>query len=74
LVDLDSWYDVDDAASLRRLIAELDSNGSETPRSAGFPAPATAGWLRRNDIRQQFAIREPTHASVVEAVYVRRKA
>lgn len=74
LVDLDSWYDVDDAASLRHLIAELDGNGSGTSRSAGFPAPATAGWLRCNDIRQRFGIRDLARASAAKAVDVRRKA
>ena len=56
LIDMDSWYDVDDAASLRRLIGELDSSGVENTTSIGFPAPATRAWLRRNRIRQRFAI------------------
>jgi len=56
LVELDRWYDVDDAASLCRLIAELDGHGAGTSTSVGFPAPATAGWLGRNGIRQRFAV------------------
>jgi glycosyltransferase A (GT-A) superfamily protein (DUF2064 family) len=72
LVDLDSWYDVDDIASLRRLIADLDSHGA-APGRTGFPAPVTAGWLRRNEIRQRLAIPGLTRASAAEATYLRRK-
>jgi len=73
LVDLESWYDVDDAASLRRLIAELDSDGVEAPMLTGFPAPATAGWLRCNEIRQRFGSRDLSQASA-ETMWARRKA
>jgi uncharacterized protein len=41
-VTLASWYDVDDVASLRRLVGEL---GSADP--AGYAAPHTAAFLRR---------------------------
>jgi uncharacterized protein len=41
-VMLDEWYDVDDLASLRRLIAELCG-----PHPVGYAAPHTAGLLRR---------------------------
>jgi len=41
-VTLMSWYDVDDVASLRRLVDELGS----TDR-AGYAAPHTAAFLRR---------------------------
>ena len=40
-VTLGAWYDVDDVASLRRLVAELGS-----PRPAGYAAPYTAAFLR----------------------------
>jgi len=43
-----SWYDVDDAASLRRLIGELfgDRSPTATPTDLqGFPAPASRAWL-----------------------------
>jgi rSAM/selenodomain-associated transferase 1 len=40
LVELPTWYDVDDAAALDRLIAELGARQDDT-------APATANWLRR---------------------------
>jgi len=39
-VTLGSWYDVDDVASLRRLVDELGS-------PAGYAAPHTAAFLRR---------------------------
>jgi uncharacterized protein len=45
-----SWYDVDDAAALRRLVAELfgDRSPGETLEGMrGFAAPATRTWLSR---------------------------
>src|SRR5207237_7946303 len=41
-VTLPAWYDVDDVASLRRLIDELGH-----PAPAGYAAPHTAAFLRR---------------------------
>jgi uncharacterized protein len=41
-VTLMSWYDVDDVASLRRLVDELGD-----PDPAGYAAPHTAAFLRR---------------------------
>jgi uncharacterized protein len=73
LVDLACWYDVDDAASLRRVIAELDSDGIEARLSTAFAAPATAAWLNRNEIRQRFGSRDPTHTGA-ETMQARRKA
>ncbi len=43
LVELPEWYDVDDAASLMRLAADLAQPGA-TP--APFTAPATAAWMQ----------------------------
>jgi len=40
LLELPTWYDVDDAASLQRLQDELND-----PTAAGFAAPCTAAWL-----------------------------
>jgi hypothetical protein len=40
LRELPTWYDVDDAASLDRLCADLRS-----PGTACYPAPATAARL-----------------------------
>lgn len=48
VVRMPSWYDVDDAASLRRLIAELFGPRSESAAPTelgGFAAPATRAWL-----------------------------
>ena len=47
LVELETWYDVDDRAALARLLAELEDGGS-----AGYAAPATAACLRRLGIRE----------------------
>jgi len=50
VVELDLWYDVDDAPALRRLCRDLAS-----PRPveglAPYPAPATAGCIARLQIR-----------------------
>jgi uncharacterized protein len=43
-VRLPSWYDVDDAASLRRLAAELFGDRLQS-EARGFAAPATRTWL-----------------------------
>ena len=42
VVTLRAWYDVDDAASLDRLIAGDDD---------GYAAPATNAWIERNRLR-----------------------
>jgi hypothetical protein len=54
VVELDPWYDVDDAASLRRLCRELSS----PERSEGlcpYDAPATAACLARLNISELLA-------------------
>ncbi len=43
LVELDSWYDVDDPAALGRLVGELSAHGAAPP--GGFAAPRTATCL-----------------------------
>jgi rSAM/selenodomain-associated transferase 1 len=45
-VTLPSWYDVDDAASLRRLVAALTLPHDVDPLP--FAAPATREWLRQS--------------------------
>ncbi|HEY3149808.1 MAG TPA: TIGR04282 family arsenosugar biosynthesis glycosyltransferase [Dongiaceae bacterium] len=62
LADLDTWYDVDDAASLRRLIEDIDGGSRMSADPSRFPAPATAAWLRRNRIRQRLAGGGESHA------------
>jgi rSAM/selenodomain-associated transferase 1 len=48
LVTLPPWYDVDDAASLRRLCRELlDGRGAPHGALAGYAAPHTRAYLRR---------------------------
>jgi len=51
VVELTPWYDVDDAAALRRLAAEL---GGRAPSGAPAPyhAPATAACLRAHGLLQ----------------------
>jgi glycosyltransferase A (GT-A) superfamily protein (DUF2064 family) len=45
LVELPPWYDVDDAAALRRLLAELTTGHTASP--APYPALASAAALER---------------------------
>ena len=49
LVELDAWYDVDDGAALRRLLAEFESpaRGPLAP----YPAPTTAACAKRLGMR-----------------------
>jgi uncharacterized protein len=68
LIDLDPWYDVDDAASLRRLVDDLD--GGPSSGDAPFLAPVTAGWVRRNRIRQRLVARGEARASADRATYL----
>jgi rSAM/selenodomain-associated transferase 1 len=44
LVELDTWYDVDDHAALQRLLRELSGGG--TDGAGHYAAPATASCLR----------------------------
>jgi rSAM/selenodomain-associated transferase 1 len=50
VVLLPSWFDVDDAVSLTRLVNDLTAEHGD--RSAPYPAPATRAWI------EQFGIRE----------------
>jgi rSAM/selenodomain-associated transferase 1 len=50
VVELDSWYDVDDAPTLDRLCLDLDA----APYGA-YPAPATAACIERLQIRNLLA-------------------
>lgn len=49
LVKLPSWYDVDDAAALHRLIESLDAPQADAATPSPYPAPFTAAYLRRLD-------------------------
>ena len=46
LAELESWYDVDDAVALRRLLAEVDG-------TVGYAAPATSDCVRRLGLADQ---------------------
>ncbi len=50
LVELDTWYDVDDRAALNRLVAELD--GQAFGALQAYPAPATAACVDRLGLRR----------------------
>jgi len=47
VVTLPAWYDVDDAASLDRLLAGPDD---------GYAAPATNAWIERSGLRRRLSI------------------
>jgi uncharacterized protein len=47
VAELAPWYDVDDPASLARLVRDCEANGEA--------APSTAAWLARNDIAGRLA-------------------
>ena len=51
VVELDAWYDVDDAPALLRLCRDLAS-APPADGLAPYPAPATAGCIERLGIRE----------------------
>ena len=48
VAELAPWYDVDDPASLARLVRDCEANGEA--------APSTAAWLARNDIAGRLVV------------------
>ncbi|QRE77231.1 DUF2064 domain-containing protein [Methylobacterium aquaticum] len=66
---LPTWYDVDDRASLRRLVAEVLQGYRPGPeRPALHPAPATAAFLRdtfaRTDLADRLDLARPREPEV----------
>jgi uncharacterized protein len=61
VAELEPWYDVDDAASLARLVEDCAENGEA--------APSTAAWLARNAIARRFG---GTSAATEHSTAVRR--
>ncbi len=55
VVELAPWYDVDDPASLRQLLQDLQ--GSARTADAPYAAPATARFLEGNRIAERLAAR-----------------
>jgi len=51
-VDLDTWYDVDDAGSLRRLMLDLSS---DRVRMAAYAAPFTSAFVQAKSISERLA-------------------
>ena len=47
VVTLPTWYDVDDAATLDRLVAGADQ---------GYAAPATNAWIERSGLRGRLSL------------------
>lgn len=56
MAELPLWYDVDDAAALRRLAAERPEETAADGRP--FAAPATRDWLARHAIAERLAARD----------------
>jgi uncharacterized protein len=54
VVELAPWYDVDDAASLRQLLQDLQ--GAARTAAAAYAAPATAHFLHANAIADRIAV------------------
>jgi uncharacterized protein len=55
VADLGSWYDVDDPASLARLVRDCEANGEA--------APSTAAWLARNGIARRVSSAATEHST-----------
>jgi rSAM/selenodomain-associated transferase 1 len=53
LVELQSWYDIDDPESLSRLVDEVERADAHGAGPQPYAAPFTAGWLRRNAIAER---------------------
>jgi len=56
VIDLETWYDVDDPPSLGRLVHELSSDQARTHSSA-YPAPATRAFIADNAVADRLAER-----------------
>jgi uncharacterized protein len=54
VLDLDAWYDVDDAHSLQRLVYELAPRQTVNPASA-YPAPVTRAFLEQRALADRLA-------------------
>jgi uncharacterized protein len=63
LIDLETWDDVDDPPSLRRLIDEIGGPGGRSGRHVPYPAPATVRWIRDHGIVDRVAGAGPIAAS-----------
>jgi hypothetical protein len=56
VLDLDAWYDVDDAHSLQRLVYELASSQTVNA-TAAYPAPVTRAFLEQKALADRLATR-----------------
>jgi hypothetical protein len=55
VVTLPTWYDVDDAASLARLVAD-DADEAPPRELTPYAAPATRAWIERNGLTGRLAV------------------
>jgi rSAM/selenodomain-associated transferase 1 len=62
VVDLESWDDVDDPPSLRRLVDEIGGAGRWSGRHSPYPAPATVRWIREHGVLDRLDCAAPTGA------------
>lgn len=56
VIELERWYDVDDAPALQRLVSDLASGPMRYPALA-YPAPVTRTFLERNALADRLAMR-----------------
>jgi len=54
VLDLDAWYDIDDAHSLQQLVHELAPDETGNPASP-YPAPVTRAFLEQNALPARLA-------------------
>jgi uncharacterized protein len=64
VAEIAPWYDVDDPASLARLVHDCQANGEA--------APSTAAWLQRNDIARRLAPLEASDRGTEHSTAARR--
>jgi uncharacterized protein len=59
-VRLPVWFDVDDAASLARLVADLAAVGQQASRPQPFAAPATRALVQHFDLAERLGVVAPS--------------
>jgi rSAM/selenodomain-associated transferase 1 len=62
VIDLETWDDVDDPPSLRRLVEDLHGVGRKPGRHIPYPAPVTMRWLRDHGVLARLGGASPRDA------------